>query len=106
VTVRRWTRRSPGTARRSTSPSASSRYPRAGVPLEDLLSLIDANETQIEAAGVNVHSYVAPGDDHTALTDGRIYTESLNGVNVVDWVTSLIDGEPADDVHCTECTAA
>jgi hypothetical protein len=22
---------------------------------------------------------------------------------LVDWVTRLIEGEPVDDVHCTEC---
>jgi hypothetical protein len=81
-------------------------YPRAGIPLDDLLPLIDANETQIEPAGVNLHSYVGPGDRHTVLTDRHFYTESLNGVSLLDWVTRLIDGEPVDDVHCTQCTAA
>ena len=33
----------------------------------DLLSLIDANEALIEAAGVDLLSYIAPGDEHTAL---------------------------------------
>ena len=28
-------------------------YPLAGIPVDDLLSLIDANETQIEGAGVS-----------------------------------------------------
>ena len=50
-------------------------YPITGIPAPDLLSLIDANETQIEAAGVNLYSYVAPGDEHTALSDGPFYTE-------------------------------
>jgi hypothetical protein len=31
-------------------------YPLLGVPLEDLLPLVDANETQIDAAGVNLLS--------------------------------------------------
>ena len=50
-------------------------YPIAGIPATDLLSLIDANETQIEAAGVNLYSYIAPGDEHTTLSDGTFYTE-------------------------------
>jgi hypothetical protein len=45
-------------------------YPIVRSPAEDLLSLIDANETQIEAAGVNLLSYIAPGDEHTVLSDG------------------------------------
>ena len=36
-------------------------YPIAGVPATDLLSLIDANEAQIEDAGVNLLSYVVAG---------------------------------------------
>jgi len=76
-----------------------------GVPADDLLSLIDANETQIEAAGVNLLSYVAPGDDHTALSSGRFYSESPDGEMLVDWVARLIGGEPVDDVHCLDCTA-
>jgi hypothetical protein len=76
-----------------------------GVPAEDLLSRIDANETQIEGAGVNLLSYIAPGDDHTALSDGRFYTETVNGEKLVDWVTRLIEGEPVADVHCADCTA-
>jgi hypothetical protein len=76
-----------------------------GVPADDLLSLIDANETLIEAAGVNLLSYIAPGDEHTALSDGTFYTEQVNGQPLVDWVTRLVDGEPIEDVHCPDCTA-
>ena len=79
-------------------------YSIVGIPATDLLSLIDANETQIEAAGVNLLSYIAPGDEHTTLSDGTFYTEAVNGQSLVDWVTRLIDGEPVDDVRCTNCT--
>jgi hypothetical protein len=78
----------------------------AGVPTEDLLSEIDGNETRIEDAGVNLLSYIAPGDDHGALLYESFYTEEVNGETLVDWVTSLIAGEPVADVHCTECTAS
>jgi hypothetical protein len=76
-----------------------------GVPTEDLLSRIDANETQIEGAGVNLLSFIAPGDDHTALSDEAFYTETVNDESLVDWVTRLIGGEPVADVHCADCTA-
>ena len=79
-------------------------YPIAGIPATDLLSLIDANETQIEAAGVNLVSYIAPGDEHTTLSDGTFYTEEVNGQPLVDWVTRLVEGQPVDDVRCTDCT--
>ena len=53
---------------------------------------------------MNLLSYIAPGDAHTVLSDGTFYTETLNGVKLVDWVTSLIEGEQVNDVHCTDCT--
>lgn len=79
-------------------------YPIAGIPAQDLLSRIDANETQIEAAGVNLLSYIAPGDEHTTLSDGTFYTEEVDGQPLVDWVARLVEREPVDDVHCTDCT--
>jgi hypothetical protein len=78
-------------------------YPRIGIPAGDLLSRIDVNETQIEDAGVSLLSYVAPGDEHTVLTDGRFYTETVKGEELVDWVTRLIEGKPVADVHCKAC---
>ena len=80
-------------------------YPRAGIPLSDLLSRIDANETQIEHAGVNLLSYTAPGAEHTVLSDEPFYTETVNGQRLVDWVTRLIERKPVDDVHCRQCRA-
>ena len=41
------------------------RRPGRGSPVADR-----RNEAQIEGAGVNLLSYIAPGDDHTALSDG------------------------------------
>jgi Pectinacetylesterase len=76
-----------------------------GVPADDLLSPIDANETKIEGAGVNLRSYIAAGEEHVVLTDGPFYTEEVNNMKLVDWVTRLIDGEPVADVHCTKCRA-
>ena len=76
-----------------------------GVAADDLLSLIDANERQIEDAGVDLLSYIAPGDEHTVLSDGRFYTEEVNGQRLVDWVTSLTAHQPVDDVHCTRCAS-
>ncbi len=80
-------------------------YPLVGIPAGDLLSRIDANETQIEGAGVNLLSFIAPGDGHTALSDEAFYTETVSGEKLVDWVTRLIEGEPIADVHCADCTA-
>jgi hypothetical protein len=74
-----------------------------GVDPSDTLALIDANETAIEAAEVVLHSYTAPGDGHGILEFETFYTLEVNGVKLVDWIESLIAGEPLDDVHCDKC---
>ncbi len=76
----------------------------AGIGSDDLLSLIDANERRIEGDGVPLLSYVAPGDDHTVLSDEAFYTQTVEGVALVDWVRALItrDGD-VGDVRCTSC---
>jgi Pectinacetylesterase len=74
-----------------------------GIPANDLRSRIDANETQIENVGVNIHSYIAPGYEHVVLSDGPFYTETVNGEKLVDWVSRLINGEAVEDVHCRQC---
>ena len=76
----------------------------AGVPGEDLVTLIDGNEAAIEAEGVEVASYVAPGTDHTIITGDGFYELEVEGVRLVDWVTDLVGGATPADVHCTTCT--
>jgi Pectinacetylesterase len=78
-------------------------YPILGIPTGNLLARIDANESQIEDAGVNLLSYTSPGDEHIVLSDGPFYTEEVNGRKLVDWVARLIEGEPVRDVRCTRC---
>ena len=72
---------------------------------EDLLALIDANEAAIEAAGVPLHSYTAPGDDHGIFEFDAFYEIEVNGVRLVDWVAELLAGDPPADVHCDDCAA-
>jgi hypothetical protein len=75
-----------------------------GFATDDLVSMIDGNETQIEAAGVDLRSYIAPGQGHTVLSNPAFYTETVEGVPLVDWVSDLIRRQPDLDVHCTQCT--
>jgi len=70
-----------------------------------LLDVIDENEEAIEATGVLLHSYTAPGDGHGILEFADFYALEVNGVRLVDWVAALAAGAPLDDVHCTECQA-
>lgn len=78
-------------------------YPIVDLPVGDLLGRLAANERLIEDAGVNLFSYTAPGDDHTALTNDRFYTTEVDGQTLVDWVADLVAGEPVEDVQCEEC---
>jgi Pectinacetylesterase len=81
-------------------------YPIVGIPVGDLLERMVANESQIENAGVNLATYIGPGTEHTVLTDGLFFTESVGGTSLLDWVTRLLAGEPVDDVQCVECAMA
>jgi hypothetical protein len=69
----------------------------------DLLAVITANEAAIEATGVRLHSYTAPGDDHGLFEFDRFYEIEVNGVRFVDWLDALIGDDPPDDVRCDRC---
>ena len=70
-----------------------------------LLAVIDANEAAIEQAGVVLHSYTAPGNGHGILEWPRFYELKVNGEQLADWVTGLIEGKRLEDVHCQQCRA-
>lgn len=75
----------------------------AGVGADDLLTLIDANEAAVEAAGVDLDAFVAPGTDHTVLMSPEMYSLEVEGTRFVDWLTDLVVGTPVDDVRCVTC---
>ena len=85
-------------------PNAARALQRLGVD-SSTLELIDANEAAIEAAGVVLHSYTAPGDEHGIFEFEAFYELEVNGVRLVDWISALLAGEPLDDVHCDDCEA-
>ncbi len=69
----------------------------------NLLSEIDANEAAIEAAGVRLHSYTAPGAGHQVFEPDKFYDIEVNDVHMVDWLEALVTNEPPNDVHCDQC---
>jgi len=75
----------------------------AGVGSNDRLARLDQNEANIEAAGVNLSVYVAPGDKHTILKSNMIFQMSVEGVPFIDWLWSYVNGDDIPDVHCTNC---
>jgi Pectinacetylesterase len=77
-----------------------------GLDPAGLLAVIDANEAAIEDAGVVVHSFTAPGDDHGIFEWDSFYEVEVDGVRFVEWVDALLAGEPVEDVHCEQCEPA
>lgn len=75
----------------------------AGVAADELVALIDETEAQIEAAGPQLASYVAPGAEHTIVGSDEFFTLEVEGVRLIDWFTELIDGGSPADVRCTDC---
>jgi len=75
----------------------------AGIQADDLVTFIDQTEADIEAAGVAVASYVAPGDAHTILMSDEFYDMEVEGVRLVDFLTTLVAGDVPADVRCTQC---
>lgn len=75
----------------------------AGFDANNLLTLIDKNETEEEASGAQVDSYISPDFNHTVLSKPDFYSETLNGTRLVDWVEKLAQFEPPGDVHCLDC---
>jgi hypothetical protein len=74
-----------------------------GIDSSDLLSMIEATEAQIEAAGVPVASYIAPGATHTILGTDVFYEVEVEGVRLADFLASLVAGDVPDDVRCVVC---
>ena len=71
----------------------------------NLLAVIDANETAVEAAGVTLHSYTAPGAGHGLFEFDRFYDLKVHDVGLIDWLNQLATGEPPGDVRCDKCDA-
>ena len=67
-----------------------------------LQDLLDKNRLDITNEVANFTAYTAPGDGHTILGTGKLYTESVGGVTFLDWLTRLAEGEAVETVHCGE----
>ena len=76
----------------------------AGFDASSIDQLMDQNEAMIEAAGVNQASYMAPGAGHTILYRDLLYTQEVEGVAFLDWLTAFLGGTDVDDVACVDCS--
>jgi hypothetical protein len=75
----------------------------SGIGSGDVLTVLDSTEADIEAAGVPLRTYVAPGTDHTILTSDALYELEVEGVPFLDWLTRYLAGEDVEDVRCVDC---
>ena len=76
----------------------------AGYDASNMDQLIRSNEARIEAAGVPVSNYLAPGTDHTVLGRNEMYSLEVQGVVFVDWLTEFLAASvPTVDVACIDC---
>jgi len=69
----------------------------------DLREKIVANDEAIEAAGVEVASWLSPGTAHTVLGRPELYDTEVDGVRLHVWLGALVAGEDVPDVRCTTC---
>lgn len=77
----------------------------AGIGADQLVTLIDQTAAQIEASGVPLATYVAPGTTHTISVGDEFYDMEVEGVRLVDWFRAVLNGDSPPDVHCVECNA-
>ena len=76
----------------------------AGFDASNMDQLIRSNEARIEAAGVTVSSYLAPGRAHTILGRDEMYSLEVQGVVFVDWLTEFLAApDQTADVACVDC---
>jgi hypothetical protein len=75
----------------------------AGVPADDLVTVMKTNEQRVEATGATVATWIAPGSDHTILQKPNLYTQTLDDTRFIDWLKAFLAGESPQDVICTEC---
>ena len=75
----------------------------AGVPANELVTLIDATEALGETSGIEISAYVAPGSAHTIMRSPEVYALEVEGVRLIDWLTELFGGTSPADVHCVDC---
>lgn len=75
----------------------------AGVGADAVVDQIDATEDQIEALGIPLATYVAPGSAHTIIGGDEVYEMEVEGVRLIEWIIELVDGGVPADVHCIDC---
>jgi hypothetical protein len=90
----------------STNSGAALSYLAATYPDAEQVVVIGKTAGSIAAAGVDLHSYTAPGEGHGIFEYDDFYETEVDGVRLVDWLDALVAGDPLDDVHCGTWSSA
>lgn len=64
-----------------------------------LVQLIDGNTQAIEAAGVELDTWVSPGTTHVLTARDEVYETEVGGTRLIDWISDVLAGEDVEDVH-------
>ncbi len=66
---------------------------------DGMLANLAATEASSDAG--NYKYYIAPGDVHTISMSSKMYDESSDGVNLMDWIDAMLaDGTAFENVKC------
>ena len=74
-----------------------------GVAADDLVTLMDHIEAEVETQGVPLASYTAPEERVLGPWRDLVYELEVEDVRLIDWIGQLVEGEVPPDVHCVDC---
>jgi hypothetical protein len=64
-----------------------------------LISSIDG----IIKGAPSFRAYLAPGDKHCIIPYDELYTVSVDGTLLVDWLADMVAGKPVKTLRCKTC---
>ena len=70
-----------------------------GVKDTPLIELLDKNHAEIRAEATNFRTFTEEASFHTILSRPQVYTSSVHGTRLIDWIRALAAGEPVEDVR-------
>lgn len=75
----------------------------AGLAPGNLVETMKASEARIEESGTPVAAWISPGNGHTVLGTPILYSQTLNGQSLIEWLGAFLRGEPQADEYCIDC---
>ncbi len=65
-------------------------------------SKMQANLAEISASAPGFRYYLAPDYKHCILPYPELYTVEVGGTKLVDWISSVVNDEPVEDISCND----